>query len=277
MRTDLTPNPKNRRKFRESTFGRSEEKTLHNLLKRELLFNFGYEDKLAIADLLVERFLALVRDYSPEPAGLQPGQLLWLAVAVDAPPVRGRTLPLTDMRPVVLTLVHPDDLRRRKEGERWRDVFSDVVARLYREAYQQGGVLAIPDIVALCGCSYSTAQHARQRWEKKHGALLPTRGTIHDLGSTPTHKAQIIALHLQGLNTVEIGRVTHHAPACVDRYLDDFERVLTLYRRLGRGRSVNSIAFYSGLSAGLVQQYLAIIKEHRETLQNEELAAAQSS
>lgn len=276
MRTDLLPNPKNRLKYRDSAFGRSAEKTLHNILKRELLFNFGYEDKVAIADLLVDRFLALVREYSPDPAGLQPGQALWLAVAVDAPPTRGRTMPLTQMVPVVLTLVHPDDLRRRKEGEKWRDIFPDVVARLFLEAYEQGGVLAIPDVVALCGCCYSNAQHARQRWEKKTGQLLPTRGTIHDLGSTPTHKAQIVALHLQGLNSLEIGRVTHHAPACVDRYLDDFERVLTLYRRLGQGRSVNKIAFYAGLSEGLVKQYLEIIKEHHEILQAEEVAASQS-
>lgn len=89
MRNDLIPNAKNRRKYRTSVFGRPEQKTLHNILKRELLFNFGYEDKVAIADLLVEHFLALVKEYSPDPTGLQPGQVLWLAVAVDAPPTAG--------------------------------------------------------------------------------------------------------------------------------------------------------------------------------------------
>jgi hypothetical protein len=267
MRTDLVPNARNRRKYRHSAFGRPEQKTLHNILRRELLFNFGYEDKIAIADLLVERFLALVKEFSPDPGGLQPGQILWLAVSVDAPPTRGRTMALTQMVPVILTLVHSDDLRRRKEGEKWRDIFPDVVARLFQGAYEQGGVLAIPDIVALCGCCYSTAQRARQRWEKKHDKLLPTRGTIHDLGSRPTHKAQIIELHLQGLNTQEIGRITYHAPECVDRYLDDFERVLMLYRRMGKGRSVNAIAFYTGMSSGLTRQYIEIIKTHPELLE----------
>jgi len=261
-RHDLPPNARNRRKFRNSAFGRPEQKTLHNILRRELLFNFGYDDKLAIADLLVERFLALVKAYSPDPAGLQTGQILWLAVDVDAPPTRGRTMADTHMCPVILSLVDPADLRRRKDGEKWRDIFPDVVARLFSEAFAQGGVLALPDIVALCGCCYATAQRARQRWEKAHGELLPTRGTIHDLGSRPTHKAQIVALHLQGLNTQEIGRVTHHAPECVDRYIDDFERILTLYRRLGKGRSINRLAFYTGLSQGLVKQYVAIIKQH---------------
>jgi hypothetical protein len=277
MRTDLIPNGKNRSKYRLSTFGRPEQKTLHNILKRELVFNFGYEDKVAIADLLVERFLALVKEYSPDPQGLKPGQALWLAVDVDAPPTRGRTMEMTQMRPVILTLVHPDDLRRRKEGERWQEIFPDVVARLFREAYEQGGVLAIPDIVAVCGCCYSAAQRARQRWEKAHNEMLPTRGTIHDLGSFPTHKAKIIALHLEGINTQDIGRVTNHAPECVDRYIDDFQRVFMLYRKLGTGRSVNRIAFYTGLSHGLVEQYIAIIKEHRETLRPDEEVAAQPS
>lgn len=277
MRNDLPPNGKNRRKYRNSAFGRPEQKTLHNILKRELLYNFGYEDKLAIADLLVERMIELVREYSPDPAGLKPGQILWLAVDVDAPPTRGRTMDMTQMRPVILTLVHADDLRRRKEGQDWYAIFPDVVARLFKEAYEQGGVLAIPDIVALCGCCYARAQRARQRWEKQHNELLPTRGTIHDLGSFPTHKAKIVALHLQGMNTQEIGRLTHHAPECVDRYLDDFERVLMLYRKLGKGRSVNKIAFYTGLSHGLVEQYLSIIKEHRDTLRLDEEVPAQAS
>lgn len=273
MRNDQIPNARAREKHRTSAFGRPEQKTLHNILKRELLFNFGYEDKVAIADLLVERFLALVEEYSPDPAGLQPGQIVWLAVDVNAPPTRGRTMALTQMRSVVLTLVHADDLRRRKEGEKWRDIFPDVVARLFQETYEQGGVLALPDIVALCGCCYSTAQRARARWEKEHDQLLPTRGTIHDLGSRPTHKVQIINLYLQGFNSTEIGRLTQHVPECVDRYVDDFERVLMLYRKLGKARSIPKMAFYTGLSEGLVKQYVAIIKEHPGLLEEEKAGA----
>ncbi len=269
MRNDLIPNARAREKHRISAFGRPEQKTLHNILRRELLFNFGYEDKVAIADLLVERFLTLVKEYSPDSVGLEPGQIAWLAVDVNAPPTRGRTMALTQMRSVILTLVHPDDLRRRKEGEKWRDIFPDVVASLFQEAYEQCAVLAIPDIVALCGCCYSTAQRARARWEKRHDELLPTRGTIHDLGSRPTHKVQIINLYLQGLNSTEIGRATRHVPECVDRYVDDFERVLMLYRKLGKARSIPKMAFYTNMSEGLVREYVAIIKEHSELLEEE--------
>lgn len=276
MRNDLIPNPKNRKKYHESTFGRPEQKTLHNVLKRELLFNFGYEDKIAIADLLVERMLELFKQFSPDPQGMQPGQILWLAVDVNCPPTHNRTLETTDMVPVVLTLVHPSDLNRRKNSELWRDIFPDVVARLFQEAYDQGGVLAIPDIVALCGCCYSSAQRARQRWEKDHNLLLPTRGTIHDLGSRPTHKAKIIDLHLQGFSTLDISRMTFHAPPCVDRYIDDFERVLILYKQLGKGRSIYKMAFYSGLSEALVKQYVALIKQHPELLEKLQEVTAES-
>jgi hypothetical protein len=138
-------------------------------------------------------------------------------------------------------------------------------------------LLAIPDIVALCGCCYSAAQRARERWEQAHNEMVPTRGTIHDLGSFPTHKAKIIALHLEGINTQEIGRVTNHAPECVDRTIDDFQRVFMLYRKLGTGRSENRIAFYTGLSQGLVEQTIAIIKEHRETLRPDEEVIARPS
>jgi hypothetical protein len=93
-------------------------------------------------------------------------------------------------------------------------------------------------------------------WEEAHGQC-PTRSTIHDLGSTISHKREIVALHLQGYLTSEIARMTNHDPHNVDRYLRDFERVYEIARD---GASLNKICFLTGTSR-LVKEYLGIIQK----------------
>jgi len=43
-----------------------QQKSLENLLKRELVFNFGYDNKLAIAEVLVEKIMEIIAVYAPD-------------------------------------------------------------------------------------------------------------------------------------------------------------------------------------------------------------------
>jgi len=54
----------------------------------------------------------------------------------------------------------------------------------------------------LGGCS-STIRHAMHTWEEAHGQPLPTRSTIHDLGSIISHKREIVALHFKDILPVK--------------------------------------------------------------------------
>lgn len=114
------------------------------------------------------------------------------------------------------------------------------------------------DLAAMFHCSITTITKAREAWESKHGKILPTRGTLHDLGTTFTHKKQIIDLHLQGYFTSEIARMTNHDPVNMDRYIDDFQRIFMLAQD---GQQLNKICFFMGLSKGLVTQYIDFIRE----------------
>jgi hypothetical protein len=49
--------------------------------------------------------------------------------------------------------------------------------------------------------------------------VVPTRGTIHDLGRAITHKRIIILLCLEGYLTPEIARKTKHSEDACDRYI----------------------------------------------------------
>lgn len=249
---------KTKRLLSKSIFGVFQQKSLFNILRRELVLNFGYDNKLAIADVLAERMLELFEQYAPDRERLQPQQIVWLAVDASDHPAYGKTLADTQQRTVILDLWDKEEIEKLANGTRPRALLSQRVARLCQQAYQQGGLLTTTDLSLILGGSSSTIRHAMHTWEEAHGQLLPTRSTIHDLGSTISHKREIVALHLQGYLTSEIARMTNHDPHNVDRYLRDFERVYDMARD---GASLNKICFLTGLSPRLVKEYLGIIQK----------------
>jgi hypothetical protein len=202
--------------------------------------------------------LNLFEEYAPDREKVQPQQIVWLAVDASDLPSYGKTLADTRQRTVILDLWKAEEMKELADGIRPRTLLPQRVARLCQQAHQQGGLLTITDLSLILGASSSTVRHAMQTWEKAHGQLLPTRGTIHDLGSTISHKKQIVALHLQGYFPSEIARITNHDPHNVDRYLRDFERVYDMARD---GASLNKICFLTGLSPHLVKEYLKLTRE----------------
>jgi len=56
-------------------------KSLHNVLKRELVEEFGFENMGLIADGLIRRFLEILGSFDPKRRFLLPGEVLWLAVS----------------------------------------------------------------------------------------------------------------------------------------------------------------------------------------------------
>ena len=151
-------------KFR---YGPLAQKTLHNVLKRELVEQFGFENMGLIADGLIHRFLEILDDFDPQRRTLLPGQVLWLAVSrhdrsrIDQPMWRSKLLP------VQLTLLDPDDLVQASQDTPWEDLCERRVVRLLKQAYDQGGVLGQHDVGVLLGLSQSTATHADARYNKR--------------------------------------------------------------------------------------------------------------
>lgn len=246
-------------KFRKQMYGGCLQKNLKNIFKRELIENFGFSDKLAIADLIVDRFIELYELYSPPSDRVKPGQMVWLAVDVDDLPGRNKTMAMTKLKPVILTITDEHDLWRARKGEHPRKLLPDVIARIMMEAFDQGGVLSQYDAAVVTGRSLSYVQGAIKTWQKDHEKALPSRGTIHDLGSSTTHKKEIVSLYLVGYKTSEIARKTGHHPVNVDRYVKDFKRVLMLAKD---GREPYEIAFFTRMTESLVREYLSIIENN---------------
>jgi len=253
------------RSMAKALYGPSQEKTLHNLLKRELVLNFGYENKLKIADVLIESFLEIIDQYGHDKETLKPHQILWPAVSVDDYPGYGKTMAMTKQVSVVLTLWTTEELEQLAQGQNPKTLIAQRIARFHKEAFAQQGVLSTIDTGLILNLSPSRISQLRQQWEKEHDDILPSRGSYHDLGTTLTHKRKIIELHLQGLMPSEIARKTDHDPQCVDRYIRDFERTVPFFEE---GQSIVKIAFYTRLSERLIKEYQKI---HNETKKSDKI------
>jgi len=246
-------------------YGPLAQKTLHNILKRELLEQFGFENMGLIADALIQRFLEILQDFDPKQNPILPGQLLWLAVSSRHKAQLHLPLWRQKLVPVRLTILHHNDLIQAAQGAHWDQLREQRIVRLLNEAYQQGGVLGQHDVALLLGISQSTVSRIIRNYQNRTHTLLPYRGTVHDLGRSTSHKALAVELHLQGLLTREIARRMNHSPQAVDAYLTDFERVWQLHQD---GKSPEQIAFLTRIAPSVVRQYLLLIDQYQITETN---------
>ena len=257
------------RLMKKAVYGPLCQQTLEAALKRELMTNFGFENMGVVADVLIERFLAIVEEYAPEQKRLRPYQVLVLAVDKNEKFGYGKRMEQCQLVPVILTLVTPEELQQLANGTKLRELRPLVVARILQEAYDQGGVLSFSTVGLLTGIHDSrTIGEAVAKFYQQHpDVVLPHSGTIFDMGTTTTHKEKAVLLKHQGLLEQEIARRINHHPSAVARYLNDDERVIQLWKD---GKSVEMISFITGLSVGLVQEYIAIHERMEQQAANPE-------
>ncbi len=257
---------KRNRLSQKSIYGPLTQKTLKNLLKKELITNFGFENMNIIADTLVDRFLKIINDCSLEKERIKPYQTIVFAVDKHQRLGYGKTMNQTKLIPVTINIITHEELMELSSGKYLKDLRSKIVARILKEAYSQGGVLSFNDVAVICGVPSTTIKRAVRKYYEQHpDEVLPHIGTIFDSGSTLTHKRKIIKLHLSGLLTKEISMRTNHHPLNVDNYISSFEQIRGLHKE---GKSIQQISFFTKFSQSLVKEYIQIIKELKQIQSN---------
>jgi hypothetical protein len=248
------------RLHKKAIYGPLSQQTLEAVLKRELMTNFGFENMGVIADVLIQRFLALIEEYAPLQKRFRPYQTLVLAVDKNEKFGYGKRMEQCKLVPVIVNLITPEELRELAEGVKLQELRPRIAARILKEAYDQGGVLPFSTVGLLTGIHSPTTvgQAVALFYEQNPDVVLPHSGTIFDMGRTLTHKRAAVLLKHQGLLTQEIARRINHHPSAVDRYNNDDERVGQLWEE---GKSAEVISFITGLSMEVVQEYIAIRKE----------------
>ena len=120
-------------------------------------------------------------------------QMLWFAVAKEEKGGYGKCMKNLRLRPVVLSVVTYEDIKKRAESVPQKEIRKSAIARMLREADKQGGTLAETDLSLILSCSNTTIHENITEYERENNVVLPRRGmprrgTVHDLGRSTTHK-----------------------------------------------------------------------------------------
>ena len=213
-----------------------------------------------VKEMFASDILRLIEQRQDYAMNIDSGQVMWLGVKKEEKQNYGKNASNTEIVPVTLTLLAPSDIDMLSSGFTTREVRERRMVRLFKEGYEQGGVLSNNDIALLLNLSPSTVSKQVREYMERTKEVVPTRGTIHDLGRAITHKRIIIRLYLDGYLTPEIARMTKHSEEACDRYIRAFNKVRML---ADRKMSAEEIAITLEMSSFLVREYLDIYDEFK--------------
>jgi len=223
-----------------------------NFFSREFPGFFGPVVIDNIASALIELFESLC----PPSSYLKPGQIVWNALDVKT----RASSQNRRYKTVILSVVTDEDINMFKGEESIGDIRKRAIVRMINEAYQQGGVLSTRDLSLIIHHDASHISKQRIKYEQAHETVLPHTGVIHDMGSTITHKRQIIYKHIvEKKDPLKVAYETNHSQRAVDRYIKDFHRVKTL---TDEKKDVHYIHLVTNISKQVIKQYQQIINKY---------------
>jgi hypothetical protein len=243
--------PSDHKKHYHSARARFLKPACESFFEREFPRLFGPITREKIADELVTLFEAM----APERSYLTPGQMLWNALDKQT---RGDS---SNRRlvPVILTVITEEDVTRLSNGTPMSEIAQHAVARMIREAFEQGGILSSRDIGLLRLHHPTWASHTRRQYEHNHNITLPHTGALHDMGTTVSHKAIILRkIIVEKKDPSATARECYHTQRAVDHYLKDYYRVRTLYRL---GHDMDFIHHATQIAKHVINEYLEIIDD----------------
>lgn len=247
----------------EQTMGPLLAKSLRNMIRHKFITEYGYSDAIPLAEFITDDLMELIQSVVFDANTLKPGQLVWMAVEKEHRH-KGYGTHLYDlpMKPVVLTFLTEDDLLQhiQTKGRAQRlALMRDRMARMLKESQQQVGPLAQSDLAAFFSYSQSMVSRHLSTWQQEKGEILPYRGTVHDIGSSLTHKVQAIELILTGESLSDVARALNHSLPDIERYYKDYNKVETATTICD---DVEKIALLTDMSVSLVRQYYELVEEY---------------
>jgi hypothetical protein len=260
-----------RRLSQKKFYGPAADKNLRGILRKELLTNFGFEQMFLMADVLIDRFLAIIQEADVLHGSLEPFQTVVYGYDKLKKFEFVRRPYRLHLRPARVTIISAEELSQLCEGVSLPHLRAEMAVRILREAYAQSAVLSFTDVaLLLCKTPPHISQLVR-RYKKDHpGEFVPHCGSVLDMGSTQTHKREAILLYLQGHLTSEIARQIQHAPEDVDRYICDYQRVIELAEE---DKSASQISFVTRLSPRLVREHITLWREMTALKETESASA----
>lgn len=214
-------------KSREAQDQRLKIKTLSQQMKKLAIDGNGISPWAA--QVLVDT-IEDVYFNDPELRQLQPGQLKYSCVSSSEPPGK----PIADCQMITVILTVFDDEDDQELSWRKKDASIDKrrrrLLRICDEACEQAGLLTQEDLAKILMCDVRTIRRDIAEL-RKTSIIVPTRGTIKDIGPGVTHRALAIRLWLEGKEPSEVANQIKHSLKAVENYLEKFKRVAYLRRK----------------------------------------------
>ncbi|MFX0210314.1 MAG: DUF1670 domain-containing protein [Candidatus Hodarchaeota archaeon] len=233
-----------------------------HLIREDYQFITGDKMQKMFADEVVK----IVEKSRKNESQLDVGQILWYGVSINDKPNYSKSSNMTELKPIILTLISDEDLNKKANGFSDKEILPDKVVRLFNEAYAQKTVITHADVAFLLNISTGAVSKILKAYMEENKIIVPTRGIIHDIGRATTHKKIILNYYLSGYQTLEIARLTNHTEEACDRYIKTAKRVQKLKPKM----DIDGIADVLGVSKSLVKEYMVILDEHDKNIQQKE-------
>lgn len=222
-----------------------------NFLVHELRY-LGPVTAANVADELIRIF----EENVPQKDRLKHGQMLWNALDKNT---RGDSRN-RKYKSVVLSVVTDEEVTLFEQGKSIREIRKQIIARMMKESYQQGGILSTRDAGLILAQDCSAISQARIEYETEHQTVLPHPGVLHDMGSTITHKQMIVHKYVAEKKATNIIALeTNHSQRAVDHYIRDYNRVKTL---LDENKDLMFIHLATKIAKPVIAQYQAIFNQY---------------
>ena len=234
-------------------------KTLENALAHKIEKEFPRIGGPRICKLCADMILEVVNGHIRSRQTVRHGQILWTAVSIDDRPGWSQKIADTDLVPVLLDASTAQDIQSRLDGVHPRKIRLRKAVRMCHQAYEQGGLLTNYDLAEILNIPDTLVGQLLSEYERKKKKVVPRRGTIHDAGSSISHKRIICRKrYVEGKSPDRIARETYHSIEAVDRYLGQFDRVRHCR---SQGLGIIETAHVLNCSVSLVKAYHQIDEE----------------
>jgi len=231
---------------------RVESKTARNAIVQRLAADFNLTP--IIAEAFYEQFSQYYQEHTN--ISLSSGEIAYEAIAGDEPP--GKHIRLARKITVRLRLIDFNSDLEVLANFGLAGVRRHRIARLTKQAYDQGTLLSYEDLAMILSTSPATVKRDIQ-FLRRQGKFIMSRGLKQDMGPGLSHKTIICDLYFKGYTFSEIESQTNHSETSVKRYLADFIQIASLFKQQF---SVQQIRLIAQKSERLVREYLQLYETY---------------
>ena len=252
------------------------KRSFRNAIIRLLEDHYKILGSHKVLQMVADDIVNLHKEFYPDLEKRSFGHIVWQTTGKDCKkPSYGTRVEDYEVKTVVLPLVDKSDIEERiksqygtkRNHKKQQDRDIEVMARLIKSAYEQGGLLSGAELSVLLNRSLATIGRYLKIYHQTHTDILPTKGIMLDLGSSPSHKASIIDLYEQGYPEIDIVRLTTHTIESVGRYIKNYKNIKLL---LEKGFNLMEIVRVTGMGRCTILQYRDLIYLYHPTLKPKE-------